>query len=406
MVLRRPDGLIAPTIWAEDGGLFLAGTFEPFANLLSLRAGQIWLLQRLVAVPVAALPTTWWPLALYLVACLGAALVAAVVLSERAVPLLGSLWFRVAAGALLVAVPGVWEVQGNIANLHWWATVAAMLLLAMQAPASKVGKAFELAFIAVVSLTGLGGLLLVPVAVWRLLTQRSGYLIARSAVVGIGAVTNVVLLALYSTRVGASDPLAAAPTAVQFVVKRVGGVFVVGERGLAQFWVGGTTVATVLAVAAIVLLALVAVLVLTDLRGPSWAWLATAALCIGGAVTSVRSEELPRLLEPYISGRYVLLATAAVVLIVMRALALGTRLRRGLAIAALVLMVPGTVADAYLPPMAPAVSRDALAEFSRCLDEQPPYEDDPFCFVRIEPTSGEWKIVVWRPGVPRVVPQQ
>lgn len=404
MLVRRPAGLVDPTIWAEDGRLFLAGSFEPLGNLFQVYAGQLWLLPRLVATGVAEFPAQWWPLLLYLASCLGAAVAVSVVLSERAATLLGSFGFRVVAGFALVLLPGVWEVQGNLANLHWWAIVAAMVVLAMPAPRRLAARMVEVTFLVVVALTGLGGLLLLPVALWRVLTQRSRYLWLRSGVVAGAAAVNLALALRYSARADRTDPIGALPAVADFLLKRVAGTMLVGERGLARFWVDGGGAVTALTVLALALLAAVALLVLTDLRGPSWAWLATGVACVALAMASALPSEWPSTLTPYISGRYTLLATAAMVLVTFRALALGAGARRWLAVAALALMVPGLLIDSYLKPLGPGVPAADLGAFQRCLDDAPEYSDAPFCFVPIQPATGDWKIVVWREGVPRELP--
>ena len=404
MLVRRPAGLLDPTIWAEDGRLFLAGSFEPLGNLFQVYAGQLWLLPRLVAAIVAVFPAQWWPLLLYLASCLGVAAAISIVLSERAATLLGAFGFRVAAGFALVLLPGVWEVQGNLANLHWWATVAAMVLIAMPAPRRLAARVVEVTFLVVVALTGLGGLLLLPVALWRVLTERSRYLWLRSGVVAGAAAVNLALAMRFSARADRTDPIGSLPAVADFLIKRVAGTMLVGERGLARFWVDGGSAAAVLTVLALALLAVVALLMLTDLRGPSWAWLATGVACVGLAMASALPSEWPSTLTPYISGRYTLLATAAIVLVAFRALALGAGARRWLAVVALALMVPGLLIDSYLKPLGPGVPEVDLVAFQQCLDEAPEYVGAPICFVPIQPATGDWKIVVWREGVPRELP--
>ncbi|MCB0914872.1 MAG: hypothetical protein KDC23_04120 [Actinobacteria bacterium] len=398
LFLRRPAGWSDPTIWAEDGRLFLAGTFNPAADVFTIYAGQLWPFQRLVAAGIAQLPTVWWPLALYAVSCAVAAVMISVVLSERARPLLGAFWWRALAAAALVLLPGTWEVQGNLANLHWWATIAAMVLLAMTPARSAVWRWVEIAFLLLVALTGLGGLLLVPIALWRVLTGvRTRAVAIRSVLIFAAAAVNLAIAARYSTRAGASDPLGAWPTMVEFVEVRVGQVLLVGERGLATL----NLPAVALTVAAVVLLVLVALLVLTDMRGPSWAWLATGLAAIVLAMASLPEVERPLVLQPYISGRYAVLAMAAVVLIVVRALATGTVFRRVVALVALLMMVPGFAVDAYLNPLGPGVPAAELEAFAACVAEQEQPAGEPFCYVDIQPDTGEWRIVVWRSGVDR-----
>ncbi len=399
MLLRRPAGWRDPTIWAEDGRLFLAGTFNPWVDVFTVNAGQLWPFQRLIAAGVAELPATWWPLALYAVSCIGAAVMVSVVLSERARPILGGFWIRAATAFLLVMLPGVWEVQGNLANLHWWATIAAMVLLAMEPSRRLFWRWLELAFIVVVALTGLAGLLLVPVALWRVLTgQRTRAIATRSVLVFAAGAVNLAVAARYSTRAGEADPVATLPVMVDFVHLRVGQALLVGERGLAS---DQLPPGLLIPVAGAVLLVLVAVLTLTDLRGPSWAWLASGLGAIVLAMAPLPAAERALVLQPYIAGRYSLLAMAAVVLISMRALSMVSAFRRILATAIVLGVVIGMVIDAYLNPLGPGVPQTELAAFEDCVSGAPRYADAPFCFVNIQPATGDWRIVVWRPGVDR-----
>lgn len=394
LLLRRPSGLSDPTIWAEDGGVFIAGSFDSWGQLLTTYAGQTWVLQRLIAGVIGQLPAPWWPSALYVTSCVGAALAAAVVLSERVRPLLGRFRFRVLAGALLVLLPGIWEVQGNLANLHWWAIAAAMVLLATEAPRTGLGRVAELTLIVVVAFTGLGGVLLLPVAIWRLLARRDAYLLARSGVIAVAAAVQVVLTFTLTDR-GNNDAVAALPTFLEFLLKRIGGGLLLGERLLDRLWVAGPWLVP-LAVLALTLLGLILALAVIDWRGPSWAWLATGVLCVGLATVATPADRLASTLAPYVSGRYALLLLAAVVLVVVRALSVGGQRRRWVAAAALVLMVSGVVGDAVLPPLAPGIARQDLGLMQSCLDAEPRFADAPFCYVPTQPEAGNWKVLVQR----------
>lgn len=394
LLLRRPSALAAPTIWAEDGAVFIAGSFLPWGDIFSPYAGQLWVLQRLVASVLGQFPATWWPALLYVVSCLGAALAIAVVLSERARPLLGRFRFRVLAGTILVLLPGVWEAQGNLANLHWWAMVAAMLLLAMSAPNSSVGRVAELAVIGTIAFTGLGGVLLLPVALWRVLVDHERYVIVRSGIIASAAALQVLLTFALTDRGDNTDPMSAVPTLAEFLIKRVGGGFLMGERLMSTWWIEGP-VSMALAALSVVLLGIVAVLVIVDLRGPSWAWLGTGVLCVSLAILAMPAEARAMSLSPYFGGRYVLLMLAGIVLIVVRALAGGGR-PRWVAAGALILMVGGVVGDAVLPPLAEGIPKQDLVQMQACLDGEPEFADAPFCFVSIQPLTDDWRIVVER----------
>ena len=70
LVLRRPDSLFAPTMWAEDGVIFFKGAVDHGASsLFDGYNGQFLLLQRTVALVAEPLPVAWQP-AIYAVVAL------------------------------------------------------------------------------------------------------------------------------------------------------------------------------------------------------------------------------------------------------------------------------------------------------------------------------------------------
>ena len=179
----------------------------------------------------------------------------------------------------------------------------------------------------------------------------------------------------------------------QFVVKRVGGTFVFGERGMLR-WAAEGPLSGPIQAAALLLLALVLALILTDLRGPSWAWAATGLGCILLAIAGTSTANFHSMLTAHSAGRYAVLGIAATVLIVGRALATGSGPRRMVAVLALMIMVPGFLFDLALPPAGAPVERADLARLQDCLDGQAPGPAMKYCAVGTAPKG--WQMVIWR----------
>lgn len=390
LALRRPAGLDAATIWAEDGREFLALAATKHWALFEVYAGETWVLQRLLADAVSVLPVQWWPIGLYLVSVLVAASSIAVTLQERMRPLLGEFWFRLFAAVLLVLLPSVWETQGNIANAHWWAAGAAMLVLAAPPAATKGGRAAEIVFLVVVGLSGINALLLLPVALWRVLSDRSTYVLARSALMGALALVNAAVFVFLGTRAAPGDPGAAVLRAPGYIAKRLLGGLAIGEHWLLQWWLAGAVSA--LLVLCLLMGALLVALVVLDLRGPSWAWLAVGLVTAVLGVVGTSPFFYRQLFEPYAASRYVLLFAFGAVLVMGRALGVGGRWQQVLGGVAVALMALAMIGDARLPPMGEAIPPAQLDALAECLAADAPPGTQ--CALRIAPSSADWQLVI------------
>lgn len=151
IVVRRPDALLKPQLWAEDGSVFLLGQdAHGFTAVLQPYMGYLHALPRLTAwASDTFLDVAWWP-AFYnsvaLVVWLG---VLARLFSPR-LNLPHRPWL--AAGVLLaVQTP---EIYLNLTNVQW---AGALLLLQQSLLARPAGRGERTADLALVTLFGLTG---------------------------------------------------------------------------------------------------------------------------------------------------------------------------------------------------------------------------------------------------------
>lgn len=361
LILRRAGAVASPSLWAEDGAIFYSGVVQDDAGILSPFMGQIWVLQRLAAVAVGPLDLATAAAVYYVVACVLAALMLAVLLGSRAEPVFGRLPWRIAGYLLLVLLPGAWEVHGNLANLHVWAAIAALVCLTVAPARSVPGRVAEITFLVLACLSGFVAVVLLPVALWSLWRYRTRYARARAAVVCGFALLALAVSALMGRGVasGPGESLHRLAQVPEMLVVRVGLTLVHGEaaeRTTLWLLVAGFLVAGVLTLAVV------------DWPGPSLPWLAAGLVWVAlGTVSLANYEAVGQLLLPYSGTRYFVLLTAAAVLVLLRAAASrGRVVWRGLAVTLLALSLIGVVADARLSLHRP-LTQEEIDTFNNCL---------------------------------------
>lgn len=368
LIARKPGALLAPTIWGEDGTVFWLGALTPGSDLLTAYAGQLWVAQRLLVAVLAQLPVTAMPIAVYLTSCVVAALALSVVLLRRAEPVFGSYPRQILAFGLLVLLPGVTEIQGNLANVHVWLAIGGMVLLVLDAPASVPGRVAELAVVAIVGTTGFVGVLLSPVAAWSLLRSRDTFVRSRSLVLLAAAVVNLVVWATQERR-AAGDVAERLLTLPGAVAKRWGGGMVYGHHLERLFWPDGFL--SVLLLPALAMVALLGYLAWMDRRGPSPVWLFSGLLWISLAVLSPTGAlDVGWVARANAEWRYFGLAIAAGMLVLVRATSV-QRTRRVATVGLLACSV-ALLAGAYLRAPTAAVDPVELRAFEACLEGETP----------------------------------
>lgn len=385
LAFRRPTGISQSTLWAQDateliGGWLngAGGLFGPIQTLFSPADGQLWPLQRLMAGVVTLLPTSWWAVSLYLLTCVVAASAIGVVLQRRAVPVLGGWGWRIAIAVALALLPAVWEVQGNLVNLQYYMAGSLLVLLVLPRPRTRAGRVVELLWVAMVAMSGLLGLVLVPLALWMLLPSRGdngragagAYVRIRSAVAVVFAAIGAYVW--FSQSRGVTESLGTLVDFPQIAFQRVGGSLGLGQEALDGGWMAGWPL-TALVVSAAVLFAL-GVLVVVDWRGPSPWWLVAGLgmLLVGllaGAHGSLTGSQA--LLSASFGNRYAFFALFAAVLIAGRALAVGEGGQRIFAGVLVGLCVGAFLSDAKLDPAGPALTAEQITSFNDCLVSGP-----------------------------------
>lgn len=233
LVSRRPDAVLYPHFWGEDGKVWFLEAYQQgwFSALLQPHTGYYQTLSRLTASLALLLPLTLAPLLFNLVAIALRVLPVNLLVSSRFARLIPNPTTRLAMGFVYLGLPNSSEIHANLTNGHWHlAVLACMIVLAEPARAAvwRVVDGF------VVALSALSGPFVFPlvfvtgVSWWRrpgrrptvvLIIVVAGALIQGSAMLGMEATRSPAPL-------GATPVLFAEIVGAQVVLGSL-----VGERG-------------------------------------------------------------------------------------------------------------------------------------------------------------------------------
>jgi hypothetical protein len=160
---RRPDALLNPQFFAEEGTFFYRDAYQlGFQSLFLAYGGYFHALLRLVALLAQLVPIVWAPLLMNLAAIFVQLLPVNVFLSSRfsQVPFP----VRLFAGLVYLALPNSYEIHANATNFQSHQALLTCLLLLAQPAKNRFWKLFDGITIVVTSFSSPVGILLLPVA--------------------------------------------------------------------------------------------------------------------------------------------------------------------------------------------------------------------------------------------------
>ena len=165
IVSRRPDVVLRPQFYAEDGVIWYAQAYNlGWLHALSLpEGGYLNTLPRLAAALALLVPLHAAPLVMNLLGIAIQVLPVNVLLSPRCAAY-GSFPVRLFLAAIYLALPNSNEVFVVITNAQFHLALAACLLAFARPPATWLGRIFDVAVFLVSGLTGPFCLVLLPLA--------------------------------------------------------------------------------------------------------------------------------------------------------------------------------------------------------------------------------------------------
>jgi hypothetical protein len=168
LVTRRPDCILLPQFWAEDGQQFFVDAWHRSAwiNLTSYSLGYFYLSIRLVSQIAVLVPLQYGPLVFVLSALVIQASVPTSVVSSRCAAWLGPFPIRLAAALLYCGMPDSFEEHCIALTSRIHLVVLAALIIVSTPPRAFPGKLLDISTLILAGLSGPFALLLAPVAIW------------------------------------------------------------------------------------------------------------------------------------------------------------------------------------------------------------------------------------------------
>jgi hypothetical protein len=321
---RRPDALLYPQFFAEDGAWWYAQAHELGAldAIVVPYRNYIHLVPRLAAGLAIHAPMLWAPLVTNAVAVVAQAVTATFLCSRRMARAVPSAWARWGVALLYVGLPGIWGTIANVTNAQWHLAVLACAIV-LATPSEKLAwRLFDVAIVALSGLSGPFAIFLLPVVALKWIARRERWSLALGAVAAATALVQAGVILFAEEQAGSRPPLGASiASLLRVVVGRVVYEGLLGqriyeaifERPESLWWHPAILAGAALLAAAVVALALA--------RGPLELRLFTlyAALALAAALVWPSKEPLQttfweNITAPAASNRYFLLPIFALAL--------------------------------------------------------------------------------------------
>lgn len=168
-VSHRPDAMLNPQFWAEDGKMWYQQAYNsgPIISLFTTEAGYFQSISRIVAAAAQLIPLAYAPFLFNFAAISVKVSVALFILSSRLDRAIPNVWARGFLAFVYLGLPHSFETTSNLTNAQWHLALLCFLVL-IAAPSEKIAwRVFDIAAVAISAFSGPFCLLLVPVALIR-----------------------------------------------------------------------------------------------------------------------------------------------------------------------------------------------------------------------------------------------
>jgi len=198
VVLRRPDAILNPQFWAEDGAIWFANAYN-IGGIHSLTipiVGYFQTISRLVAAFAQTFPLSWTPLIFNIVAIIIQVLPVNLMVSSRFSILIPDLRTRIFLSFLYLVLPNSWEIHANLTNAQWHLALLAFMVI-VSAPSDRtLWRCFDIGVVLMSGLSGPFSLFLTPIAALRWWLRREKWLLILFLLIGTCALIQTICLAL------------------------------------------------------------------------------------------------------------------------------------------------------------------------------------------------------------------
>lgn len=172
---RRPDAVLNPQFFAEDGIVWYANAYHHgIISLFWPQDGYFQTFYRIVALLAQLVDLKRAPTNFAHTAILIQVLPVLILFSRRFDQILPSLWLRALAALLYLGLPNAEELHANLAYAYWHLSLVCVLIFISYSPsAPKLQRLFDISLVALTSISGVSVIFLAPSCLWFMWSKRS-----------------------------------------------------------------------------------------------------------------------------------------------------------------------------------------------------------------------------------------
>lgn len=192
---RRPDALLNPQFWAEDGAQWFQDAFNghySIGALFHIYNGYLALFPRLIALFSFLVSLVYVPLYFNICALIVQCLPLVYIFSKRVNFI--SMKIKLFITFVYLVLPFTAEIHGNVTNSQWFLAVLLFILIFIKDNKSKLMNIFEKIMIFIASCSGPFSIILTPIAVFD--AYRTKKLNKRHLFLFAGALLQLIFLIL------------------------------------------------------------------------------------------------------------------------------------------------------------------------------------------------------------------
>jgi len=367
IVLRRPDAILNPQFWAEDGAVFYADAYNKgmIVPLLSPHGGYLDTFPRLTAAFSQLFPLSWAPLLFNLTALVLRVLPVGLILSSRFCELMPDWKTRLFLSFLYLALPNSWEINAGILSGKTHLSLLAFMILSAPPSSHPRWLFFDKGIILLSGLSGPFCIILTPLSALFWLHRRDKRSRALFFMIGICTVIQGIFLMTGDAR--PQRTLGATPELfVKILTTQVFLGALVGQKGLELLHHARWHNIVVIIVALLGHLALINALLKAPLPLRLFVLYGLFIFCAAllSPLVNLTDPQWPLLLLPGVGGRYWFIPMLVFISVLVWSLrGAGSFISRRLAAFALAVMLLGIVLDWRYPAFKDLNFREHASQF-------------------------------------------
>jgi hypothetical protein len=235
VVLRRPDAILNPQFWAEDGAFWYADAYNKgvIHSIFLPLSGYFQTITRFIGAFVQIFPFSSAPLVFNVIAIIIKVLPANLFVSSRFSLLIPNQYMRIFVSFLYLALPNSREIHANLAGSQWHLALLAFMVIIAAPSLQPIWRCFDIGVILISGLSGPFSLMLTPIAALRWYLIREKWSLALFLLAGSCALIQII--SLVPTMLDSRSPMTLGATPGLFVRILSSQVFLgtlIGQRGL------------------------------------------------------------------------------------------------------------------------------------------------------------------------------